>query len=164
MLPFTYLSENIENHAKPNNTCEISNKMKLEENMHPFLNKIPLTALAEEDIEILNQYVTLDYLKRVNQGGQEFFVLNDGKDKGFPRLLIEIKDTELKQLAKDKHPEVYEYLEKDEIPKSLKRYLDTINDIKVNDIKDEQPSKNAFEKILGNKFLFENDVMMYGKK
>lgn len=159
MLPFTYLSENIENHARPNNTCEIKDLESFEENMHPFLNKIPLTALTEEDITILGRYKELGYLKQT----QDAFELNEGKDKGFPRLLIQIVDHELKDLAKNKHPEVYEFLKTDKIPKQLKKYLDTINDIEVKEITDKQPSKTAFEKILGNKNIFEKDVMMYGK-
>lgn len=127
--------------------------------MHPFLDEIPIISLSEEDQKILSHYEKMGYLKKTN----EKFELATGKTRGFPRLLIQIKEKELKELAESKHPEVYEYLKENEIPKPLRKYLDTINDIQVKEINDSQPSKMAFEKILGNKFSFEKDVMMYGK-
>lgn len=161
MLEFTYLSENIEKHANPNNTCEIYSKETFDKNLHPYLDFIPYHSLTKEDGEIMEELVKMKYLKKTDKGFE-------GK---FPRLMIQIKDKELLSISENTKPEVYKFLETGEkidkkkfkIPKKLRKYFCTINDIKVRDIMDKQNTKIAFEKILGDKSIFDRDVMMYGK-
>jgi len=86
------------------------------------------------------------------------------KKLGFPRLMIHIKDKELKQLSEKTHPEHYSYLNDSHLPSILVNNMDTINDIKVCEIRDKQPEKVGFMKILGTNINFhEKEVMMYGK-
>lgn len=106
---------------------------------------------------MMDQCASIGLIKRTQEGFEA--------EKGFPRLFINIKDRQLKEIAKLTHPEVYKYINnpKNKIPDKLKNYFDTINDIKVNQIHDKQKQGNAFEKILGDKHYFAHDVMMYGK-
>lgn len=153
---FTYLSDNIEKHAKPNNTCCISDETSMINNEHPHLHSIPIKTLQDDDIPILDAYVKMGYLKKNSTS----YIRTD--KHGFPRLLIQIKDNQLKQLSQATHPEVYNYTQ--QLPKQLNKYLDTINDIKVTQIEDNKPKKIGFEKIINpNLDPIESDAMMYGK-
>lgn len=130
--------------------------MSLKKNMHPHLHQIPISSLEESDIKILDQLVKqgklrkddTNYIKTANYG--------------FPKLLISIKDSQLKSLAQTTHPEVYTYTShiKGELPK----WLDTINDIQVSQIYDNSIKKVGFEKIINPiDDPIVPEVMMYGK-
>jgi hypothetical protein len=158
LCEFTYLSDNIEEHAKPNNTCCIKDKQSYILNTHPCLKKIPITAIPPEDAQLLNKFVEKHLLQR----DDHYYYRTD--TFGFPRLLIDIKDRDLKNLSHKTHPEVYEYIEKMRLPRELKHWFHTINDIPVAAIPDTTPKKIGFEKLLGSKIYDERkDVMMYGK-
>lgn len=156
MKEFTYLSENIEKHAKPNNTCCLYDEQSFIKNEHPFLHAIPKYTLEEDEIKIMNSLKNMGYLKETNDS----YIRTT--HHGFPRLLIQIKDKQLKQLSEDTHPEVYEY--QNTLPRNLQRWCDTLNDITVSQILDNKTAKVGFEKIL---YPIEDpivpEVMMYGK-
>ena len=102
----------------------------------------------------------MGYLTKTDKG----FIKTHRNKGGFPKLLINIKDHELKELAEKTHPEVYDFKKTSFIPKKLRQWQDTINDIKVSQIKDDAPKKIGFEKVLGEKIIDPSkDVMMYGK-
>jgi hypothetical protein len=153
---FTFLSTNIEKHAKPNNTCCIDSEKALINNEHPHLKAIPISTLQWDDLEILDDYVKLGYLTKNNTH------YHRTAQHGFPRLLIQIKDQQLKCLAQQTHPEVYQYVHS--LPRHLQKYTDTINDIVVAQIQDNKPKKIGFEKILNPiNDPIEPQAMMYGK-
>jgi len=155
---FTYLSENIEEHARPNNTCCIKNKQSYILNTHPGLEKLEKRILPEEDIKLFEKFVE----KKLLMQDELFFYRTP--TYGFPRLLIDIKDRDLNKIARQVHPEVYQYVEEMRLPRELKHWFHTINDIPVAMIPDITPRKIGFEKILGTKIHDESkDVMMYGK-
>jgi len=155
---FTYLSENIEEHARPNNTCCIKNKQSYILNTHPGLEKLEKRILPEEDIKLFEKFVE----KKLLMQDELFFYRTP--TYGFPRLLIDIKDRDLNKIARQVHPEVYQYIEEMRLPRELKHWFHTINDIPVAMIPDITPRKIGFEKILGTKIHDESkDVMMYGK-
>jgi len=97
------------------------------------------------------------------------FVIDTGEEYkakiGFPKLLLHINDKKLKTLSEQTNPEHYEFIKNNnQITHNLKNYMDTINNIKVHDIQDEQPDKVGFIKTLGSKIVDESStVMMYGK-
>lgn len=155
---FTYLSQNIEEHARPNNTCCIKNKQTYILNTHPGLDKLEKRILPDEDIKLLEKFVE----KKLLLQDELFFYRTP--TYGFPRLLIDIKDRDLNKIARQVHPEVYQYIEELRLPRELKHWFHTINDIPVAMIPDITPRKIGFEKILGTKIHDESkDVMMYGK-
>lgn len=119
--------------------------------------------------EIQKNYLFPEDLELMKELEKSGFVEDKG-DKyttkiGFPKLLLHINDKELMQISKTTNPEHYEFIQNNsKITHSLKQYLHTINNIKVNDIHDKQPEKVGFIKTLGTKILDESKtVMMYGK-
>lgn len=158
LCDFTYLSDNIEEHAKPNNTCCINSKQSYILNTHPGLEKLEKRLLPEEDITLLNKFVE----KKLLAQDEQYYYRTP--TYGFPRLLIDIKDRDLIEISKKVHPEVYQYVEDMRLPREIKHWFNTINDIPVSAIPDDTPTKIGFEKIIGTKIHDEkNDVMMYGK-
>jgi len=150
---FTYLSDNIEEHAKPNNVAYYTNPQQLHKSLHPFLQSIPKSTLEEDDISILREYTKLGCLIETDTTFDRLI--------GFPRLLIQIKDKQLAQLSRTTNQDHYEYIKTLGIHKA---YMDTINNIKVREIQDDTPPKTGFVKILGTGILNHNkDIMMYGK-
>lgn len=114
--------------------------------------------LDPEDNQLLHHYAKLNTIQELED---RYITL---PNRGFPRLLLNIKDKQLLELSKIKHPEVYEFNDLMRLPRELKPWCTTINDIKVSEIIDETPRKIGFEKILGTKIHDEfKDVMMYGK-
>jgi hypothetical protein len=155
---FTYLSDNIEEHARPNNTCCINSKLAYIHNTHPGLIKLEKRLLPDEDFILLTKLVE----KKLLMEDDLYFYRTP--TYGFPRLLIDIKDKDLMQLSHKVHPEVYQYIEEMKLPRELKHWFHTINDIPVASIPDYTPKKIGFEKIIGTKIHDETkDVMMYGK-
>lgn len=158
LCEFTYLSDNIEEHARPNNTCCIKDKQSQILNTHPGLDKISKNHLTSEDKLLLTRLTEKNMLLE-----DELFYYRT-PTYGFPRLLIDIKDQDLRRISKTVHPEVYQYIEELKLPRELKHWFHTINDIPVASIPDSTPRKIGFEKILGTKIHDEHkDVMMYGK-
>lgn len=159
---YTYLSENIEKHAKPNNTCYVHGIKSYIENTHPFVNNINFNYLNHEMKEYLDTLCEIGLLNKNNKQ----YTVDDHKKQGFPRLMIKIKDKQLLQLSRTKHKTQYRrmerFFEKDKT-KKLKNMFGIINDIKVQDIVDKQSQKTAFMKILGSPYDFKQRVMMYGK-
>lgn len=163
-FPFTYWSENIEKHAKPSNTCEVKNNETYLINAHPLLNEIKLKYINEdlnkELIQLLDELVSKSLINK----NQDSYYVDDLTKQGFPKLLINIRDKDLIKLSKEKHAEFYK--EKKKFTKQTKllgQYLHNINDIQVKDIKDIQPNKTAYIKILGSQNDHTERVMMYGK-
>jgi hypothetical protein len=155
---FTYLSDNIEEHAKPNNTCCINTKQSYILNTHPGLQSIPIKYISEEDQNILDKLVQKSLLRKDKDNYYRTAAY------GFPRLFINIKDKDLKNISSKVHPEVYKYIDDMRLPREVKPWFDTINDIPVAAIPDNTPKKIGFEKLLGTKICDETkDVMMYGK-
>lgn len=153
---FTYFSNNIEEHASPNNTCYCHNEETFNHNLHPSLKAIPKFAILPEDENIIKDLIYMGYLQENENTYTAIY------NAGFPRLLINIKDKELKELMNKKHPELDEY--KSTLPRSIRRYMDTLNDIKVADIQPEtDEGKTAFQRILGDDYELEPQLMMYGK-
>lgn len=158
LCDFTYLSDNIEEHAKPNNTCCIHDKSSYILNTHPGLIQIPIKYLPEEDIKLFDKFVDKSLLMK-----DEFYYYRT-PTYGFPRLLIDIKDKDLRTISQRVHPEVYQYIDELKLPREMKHWFYTVNDIPVAMIPDTTPKKVGFEKILGTKIHDEKkDVMMYGK-
>lgn len=97
------------------------------------------------------------------------FVIDTGTEYkakiGFPKLLLHINDKKLRKISEETNPQHYEFINNNsKITHKLKQYMDTINNIKVHDIEDEQPDKVGFIKTLGSKIIDESKtVMMYGK-
>lgn len=163
-IAFTYWSENIEKHAKPNNTCEVYNHETYMKNAHPILNEIKLkylnTDLNKELIQLLDELVKKSLISK----NQDSYYIADNQTQGFPRLMIHIKDDELIKLSKTQHIEMYKERKKFfKNTKKLSRFFHTINDITVKDINDKQPFKVAFKKILGDQNDHTERMMMYGK-
>lgn len=157
LCEFTYLSDNIEKHAAPNNTACAYDLKSMRRNLHPFLREIPKSAIIDEDFPILQTYCKLGLLIE-----EEDRFIKEPSAGGFPKLLIHLNDKDLQQLAQTVHPEVYEFNET--MPKTYQYYGDTINNIPVCAIKDDAPRKIGFEKLLGCKHdNVKDEVMMYGK-
>lgn len=157
---YTYLSDNIEKHAKPNNTCNVYDLNSYVENTHPILDNIKLKYLDEELQHLMDDLVSFNLLEKDNKK----YYVSDHLKQGFPRIMINVKDEELLQLVKHKHEFQYKKVKKffkDNF--NLPKYFHNINDIQVNEIKDNQPNKVAFTRILGKEFDNEDRVMMYGK-
>jgi hypothetical protein len=161
---FTYWSQNIENHAKPSNTCNVYNKETYLWNTHPILDEIKYKyldkTLNKELILLLDELSKKSLITK----GQKSYYVDNHNEQGFPRLMINIRDKELLKLSKKYHPEEFKenkkFLKKTKI---LHKFFHNINDIKVIDIEDEQPHKVAFKKILGNQDDYTERMMMYGK-
>jgi hypothetical protein len=113
--------------------------------------------MFEEDEEIFKEMVKSKMIRDTGAGYEAIV--------GFPKLLIHINDKQLYSLSEKYNPDHYKYMRANNIlTHKLKDYMHTINDIKVSDIKDVQPEKIGFMKVLGTKIKDEtNDVMMYGK-
>jgi len=124
--------------------------------MHPTLTTIPKIAVPNEDKPYFEAMIKAGLITEDDH--------NYHKVIGFPRLLIKIKDPQLKELSEQTHPEHYKYLKESNLPSILVNNMDTINDIKVRQIIDKQPDKIGFMKILGTNINFhDKEVMMYGK-
>jgi hypothetical protein len=160
---FTYYSENIEKHAKPNNTCEVYDIESYITNTHPLINEIKYRNLNENlNKELINLLDKLAEHKLITRGKIGYRV-DDHKKQGFPRLMIHIKDEQLKQLAMQKHEFKYKSQQEFITDPDLSKWFDIINDIEVKDIQDDQPKKVAYVKILGDPNDHTDRVMMYGK-
>lgn len=157
---YTYLSDNIEKHAKPNNTCYVYDTQTYKQNTHPLINNIKLKYLDDDIKFIFNNLVSNNLLCRDEQS----YYIKDEKIQGFPRLMINIKDEELLKLSKAKYK--FEYRKAKKFFKDnefLEKVFHCVNDLHVSDIKDKQPKKIAFKKILGDPNDFTERVMAYGK-
>jgi hypothetical protein len=161
---FTYYSENIEKHSKPNNTCDVYNEESYMNNAHPLFNEIKFKYLNSELNKELKQLLNEMANKSLITKGEDSYFVEDPKTQGFPRLMIRIKDKELRELATHKHLETLK--QKNKFlgnTNKLKNYFDCVNDIKVSEIVDSQPQKIAFVKTLGDNNDYKERVMMYGK-
>lgn len=159
-LKFTYLNENIEKHAKPNNTCNVYDLPSYINNTHPILNEIKTKYIDKEINRILTNIQSCNLLEK----DYDRFYVTDHSKQGFPRIMINIKDEQLYKLSKKKH--IMEYKKRNQFFKDndlLKLVFHNINDIQVCDIQDKQPEKVAFKKILGDPADMKEHVMMYGK-
>jgi len=155
---FTYLSDNIEKHAEPNNSSLYTKYRDLRAGCHPFLKSIPLYAVSEEDKYLFNAMERAKFITYDNNA-KEYKPLI-----GFPKLFIHINDPEIKTLSEITHPEHYKFLEQLQLPKILRNNMHTINDIKVRDINDQSVTKEGFMQILGDiEPETEKTVMMFGK-
>jgi hypothetical protein len=110
--------------------------------------------------ELMNNLMSYNLISRDN----EKYYVNDINSQGFPRLMINIKDDELYKLAKSKHIDQFKsrnkYFSQNEI---LQKVFANINDIEVKEIKDKQPDKVAFKKILGSQNDLTERMLVYGK-
>lgn len=159
-INYTYLSENIEKHAKPNNTCEVYDEQSYVKNTHPMIDEIKLNYLTNELKIYFNNLTSLGFMERT----RDSFKINDHTKQGFPRLMINLKDEQIYKLSKQKHNEQYKnWKELTEKVEHVKNLFHNINNIKVCEIKDHQPHKTAFVKILGDHNDHTQRVMMYGK-
>lgn len=124
--------------------------------MHPHLHSIPIASLDESDIPILDELVKQGMLKK----DDNYYIKT--ANYGFPKLLINIKDQQLKSLSQTTHPEVYDYIS--QFKPKLAKWLNTINDIAVSQIQDNAQKKVGFEKIINPaEDPLIPEVMMYGK-
>jgi len=157
---FTYLSENIEKHAKPNNTCQVYDMQSYIDNTHPGLDIINKNYMPNRVKNVLNDLVSKKFLR--SEGDN--YIVEDHSKQGFPRLMIEIRDQQLLKLSLEKHSQYYEkqkQLFKDD-PFLIKNFR-IINDIQVCEIDDKQYEKVGMKKILGNMKDRMHDVMIFGK-
>jgi len=124
--------------------------------MHPHLHSIPIASLDKTDIPILDELVKQGMLRK----DDNYYIKT--ANYGFPRLLINIKDQQLKSLSETTHPEVYNF--SSQLKPRLAKWLHTINDISVSQIEDNSQRKVGFEKILNpSEDPLVPEVMMYGK-
>jgi hypothetical protein len=159
-INFTYLSENIEKHAKPNNTCQVYDKQSYIRNTHPVVDEINKNYMPNYVQNVLNNLVSKNFLKRDGDN----YIVEDHEKQGFPRLMIEIKDQQLLNLSLEKHSQYYE--KQKELFKNdpfLMKNFHIINDIQVNEIDDKQYEKVGMIKILGDMKDRLHDVMIFGK-
>lgn len=153
---FTYLSDNIEKHAEPNNSLYYTNFTQMRKGCHPFLKSIPIYSIAEEDKPLFDALARINFISKDND---EYKAI-----KGFPKLFIKIHDAEIKALSKITNPEHYKFIEHNNFPRILLNNMYTINNIKVSDIKDNSPTKEGFMQILGDiEPEQQKTVMMFGK-
>lgn len=156
---FTYLSDNIESHAAPNNSSYYTKEADLKNGCHPYLNHIPYNALTQEDTQLLDELTKMNFITKGKYGYEK-----KPEQPGFPKLFISIKDKELKNISETRNPEHYQYLQNSHMSRLLRTNMDTINNIKVADLKPDGNPAEGFMKILGTSVLdVSKEVMMYGK-
>lgn len=133
-LNLTTWSENIEEHAAPPTMHGV----------HPSVESIPYVAIPEVTAKFLRKY------QWARRKGKNYV----GK---FPRVIVEIVDPELKEVAKTKNEAWYNI-------EDNQKYGDNINNIQVKDIKcncNPHLPKRGFERILGMSDT-NVDAMVYG--
>lgn len=134
-IKLTTWSENIEEHAAPPTMHGV----------HPSITSIPVESIPEMTASFLRKHKWAQRIANGNVEGQ------------FPRVIIEIVDPDLKEVAKEKNPAWYN-------DKENEKYGDNINNIKVADVKcncNPHLPKRGFERILGLSDV-NVDAMVYG--
>lgn len=111
---------------------------------HPFLPFIDKHELSYNEDRIMRmlkkaKFITYDYDKRV-------YIAKPGK--GFPRLLCTIHDPELLKLSQQNNPEHYQNVET--LPPPARKYFQTLNNIKVEDVDPTHKQKIAYSQTIGN--------------
>lgn len=148
------MSDNIEEHAKPDSFS----------GYYPHYIKPNIEYAYYNTQNIINQLIEI---KRLNPSAP-FQIKFDKEQRPYaeghlPKLLLKIKDPQLKQTSNFKNKDYYE-LVTSETPKSelqvRRQFMQTINNIQVKDIHCQCDNKPIFSKIFGNSTI-DNDAMAY---
>lgn len=123
---------------------------------HPHFKKLPVKYLSQSEKVLMGKLTKAQFIHYDPK--YKAYIAN--KNKGFPRLLIHINCDETE--AKSKEKNYQHYLNIETLPPPLQAYMQTLNNIKVEDIEDVAPAKPAFEKVLNPDYINKAPPIVYG--